>query len=519
MDHRLAASDSSATGTHIDIPSEDSHLKAEEATPPTGAASRRFAPAGVIAALLIVTYGATFSLLTVLKHQTWHSYFWDLGIFDQVIWNTAQGRFLESSFYSYGPSYLGEHLSLILAVFAPFYWIWDDVRVLLVVQSLYIASGGWPVYLLAKKRLRSRAAPVFLTAAFLLFPNIAYVNLFDFHPETLLVPLLPWAFYFLETRRDGLFLAIAGLSLLVKEDAGLIVFALGAYAAIFRGRRFLGTGLTVLGLGWFIAAMYWVIPYFRGQRYLFLDFYGHLGTSAPEILLNLVTHPLNTIGLVLTYQKLYYLFQLLSPTAFLPLLNPAVGGIALPILAGNLLSSAAIQTDILHQYSISTGPIFVVATIGAILFISSKAERFLCPDCYARNVPNMHLGLALVVLLFSVYAFGRDNPIGHYSGQSNFIPRPNQAALEEAKGLVPRDASLLVSNMLGAQFTHREDVFFFPPIDRLARDPGADYVLVDLTDWDVGQPGGIRGQLAQAAPAAQYQVLLERDNVILLKRR
>ncbi|MDP2728066.1 MAG: DUF2079 domain-containing protein, partial [Dehalococcoidia bacterium] len=339
----------------------------------------RISPYGIGVAALVLAYGTLFSWLSILKYQSGHSYIWDLGIFDQVIWNTAQGHFFETSIYGHG-SYLGEHLSLILSAFAPLYIVWSDVRLLLVVQSFYMAAGAVPIYLLARRNLRSGTGALLLAVSFLLFPNIAYVNLFDFHPETLLVVLFPWAIYFLHEGRDRPFLIAAGLSLLVKEDVALLVFALGLYAAFVKSRRCMGIGLAVLGLAWFAAAIYLVVPYFRGQGYGFLDRYSHLGSSATEIVFNLVLSPMSTMRLLFAPEKLHYLSQLLSPVAFLPLISPTLAGIGLPILVGNLLSNFPLQYSIFHQYSISLGPIFFASSVTAITRLSSWAKGFLCPE-------------------------------------------------------------------------------------------------------------------------------------------
>ncbi|MDP2727416.1 MAG: DUF2079 domain-containing protein, partial [Dehalococcoidia bacterium] len=129
------------------------------------------------------------------------------------------------------------------------------------------------------------------------------------------------------------------------------------------------------------------------------------------------------------------------------------------------------------------------------------------------------LALALIVFLFSLYAVGRDNPIGHFLSAGDLTPRPNRAALEEAARLIPPEASLATSNMLGARFTHRRQLFFFPVLPFSNQPARIDYFLVDVTDWDLGLPGGMRGQLEQAAPAAEYQTLLDKEGIVLLQRR
>ncbi len=55
----------------------------------------RFEPYLVV--LLAAAYFALYSVLSVVRHATYHSYGADLGLFDQVFWNTTHGRFMEST--------------------------------------------------------------------------------------------------------------------------------------------------------------------------------------------------------------------------------------------------------------------------------------------------------------------------------------------------------------------------------------------------------------------------------------
>lgn len=45
----------------------------------------------------MVLYILTFSTLTIRRHQAFESSYFDLGIFDQAVWNTHHGRILATS--------------------------------------------------------------------------------------------------------------------------------------------------------------------------------------------------------------------------------------------------------------------------------------------------------------------------------------------------------------------------------------------------------------------------------------
>ena len=85
----------------------------------------------------------------------------------------------------------------------PLYWLWANVNVLLVVQTVALALGALPVSWLAYARLRSNVAAVVLPLVYLLYPALQAANMFDFHAFTLSAPLLLFAFYFMDAVVTG----------------------------------------------------------------------------------------------------------------------------------------------------------------------------------------------------------------------------------------------------------------------------------------------------------------------------
>jgi uncharacterized membrane protein len=109
-----------------------------------------------LAAALIAAYLVDYGTLALLRHRSFHSFGFDLGLFDQVFWNTTQGRFFESTISSADPhphSYLGDHWSPVFGLLAPFYSAYPHPETLVVIQTLFIGLGAIPIYLLARLKL------------------------------------------------------------------------------------------------------------------------------------------------------------------------------------------------------------------------------------------------------------------------------------------------------------------------------------------------------------------------------
>ena len=84
--------------------------------------------------LLFAAYVLTFSAFAILKHFSFQTFGFDLGFWDQTIWNSLNGRLFQLSLLYYVRMLLEQHFAPIVLAFVPLYAAWDDPIVLLVVQ-------------------------------------------------------------------------------------------------------------------------------------------------------------------------------------------------------------------------------------------------------------------------------------------------------------------------------------------------------------------------------------------------
>src|SRR5690606_29781357 len=93
-------------------------------------------------------YCAYFTYFTIQKHHNFFTGRFDLGNMDQTVWNSIHGRI----FLFTNPdgtdiiSRLAFHADFILILLSPLYLIWSDPRMLLITQTVIIASGAFFVY-------------------------------------------------------------------------------------------------------------------------------------------------------------------------------------------------------------------------------------------------------------------------------------------------------------------------------------------------------------------------------------
>src|SRR3982074_47962 len=138
----------------------------------------RFEPQ--IVAGLALAYFVLYSILSVRRHATYHSFGPDLGIFDQVFWNSTQARLFESTMSLGQPqphSYLGDHFSPAYLLLLPAYALVPRPETLLVIQTLFLAIGVWPLYLLTRLKLEPGLQRLAWALVYFLFLPVAFINL------------------------------------------------------------------------------------------------------------------------------------------------------------------------------------------------------------------------------------------------------------------------------------------------------------------------------------------------------
>src|SRR5205085_1338905 len=109
----------------------------------------------------------------------------DLAIYDQIVWNTAHGRVFASTLIQHADNMLGDHFSPIVAVFVPLYWLRSTPNWLLLGQTAALGAAALPLYAFARPRLGTVGA-LALAGAYLAYPALHFVNLFQFHEIALI---------------------------------------------------------------------------------------------------------------------------------------------------------------------------------------------------------------------------------------------------------------------------------------------------------------------------------------------
>ena len=242
---------------------------------------------GLLLGVAVLLYVVVFSALSIARYNTFHATTFDLGIMTQVVWNTAHGRWFETSIdratnVELVGSYLGNHVRPILLLLAPFYCLWPDPRLLLILQSVALGVAAVPLYWIARHQAGNSTAALIVACCYLAYPALGFLNLVDVHPiafSILFIFLAYWAW--LEGRTTLFWIAIL-LALFTKEEVVIPVATWGLVNLLQRGKRRIGLGLLALAGAWAVLCFGLVIPYFNeGQPYRFWQLWCRTSREAP----------------------------------------------------------------------------------------------------------------------------------------------------------------------------------------------------------------------------------------------
>ncbi len=215
----------------------------------------------------VIGLSIAYSTLSIVRHNHFQSGGFDLGLYDQAVWqyanfqwpyNTIKDRFI-----------LGDHLTLTLPLLAPLFWLWDDVRMLLIFQAFWISFSALAIYKIARIRFgdskldplvkpeddkKSSIIALCLAVIYSLFYGIQYLVYFDFHPVVIGVGLLVWIAYFLESGKIKWLIISIILLLLTQENMGIALASLGFIYFFHKKFRLMAIAFIIGGVGFSLLA-------------------------------------------------------------------------------------------------------------------------------------------------------------------------------------------------------------------------------------------------------------------------
>lgn len=474
---------------------------------------RRIAPIW----FLIIFFAVVYAVWSVNKHNRFQTDAVDLAIFDQPLWHYSRfEKPLSSVKYNQSPGehILGDHFHPSIALLAPLYWIWDDVRVLLIFQAILAVLSVWPIYAVAKMKLKSELIATALSFSYLTFIGYQTALDYDFHETTVAILPFSLAVYYLLKENYLLYVLFAIVAAFTKEDMPLFVAMLGLLTILKLRKKKIGLITFFCGISLYLIITQYGIPFFKHDRFAYEELDPRLGKTTFDLIKTTLTNPLTTLTVLLTPAlKTKTMLNLLASFAFLPLLSPLTLILTVPNLASRFLTRLSQRWLIRFQYSVNLTPLLALAVIFGLedLIKIKKFEK--------RRKTVLITASLLLVVAPVIQTLRTNSPLTRIFNPDSYKYDRRFALNYSLLSLIPKDpsVSVMAQSSLVPHLSHRFRIFRYE--DGLVEKNQPDYVLMSADEGS--DPPYRREDLGRKIENLRnnpaYEVLYW-DNVRLLMR-
>ena len=394
-------------------------------------------------------YFIIFSAWTLARHYGMSTYGLDLGYYANTIYQLGRGRFFQQSLLT--NEIFVNHCAPLLAIFAPFTYVFRDPAYLLPLQTLLLAAGIPLVYYVARPEKGTRWPAAALAASFALSPALHGANLYDFHPRSLGVPLVLGAFFFFRRKNLAAGLALTGFLALAQDELAVHAVALALYGGYAAGRRRAGFVAAGAIAAYFVGVCSLVYPALTcgptGKALHFLDYF--TGEAAGG--------GISAFSGAALAAKGAYLGTLVLPIASL---LPAAGAALITIVTPTAVPALTTQSTVFEigwQYPLAIMPFLYGAAAVALRRLvgvdPSRRRRFFVTTA---SVLAVALQVLFVIALYQ----------GMYADKiSGAFPSDYDKSLAGATSRAPRDVPFYADDVFAAHLAHRRHLFLYYPAD------------------------------------------------------
>ncbi len=424
------------------------------------------------------------------------------GVYAQMMHALANGFSFDTTLeFGSEVSHLAAHISPIFLLYLPFYMLIPSPITLMVLEVVAVYSAVIPLWLIARRRGLSVTISTILCGLLCVSPVVLGGTAGSIHEYALLLPLLLWLIYALESGRRVLVLILALLTLCVRETAAIHVLTLGLYWALANRKhddpgyrkqaRSTGLLLSGVSLVYLITAL--IVLTYAGQGTLITRFENVTGIYATDfgtLLREIVFNPALALYEMLTEAKLHYLLCLLLPLAALPLMTKRPAGLCflIPLLGLNLLSDFPYHFSLDFPYSFAVTAFLFYLAIDALTRMSrapktpakaEKSSRSIEAVTAVHATPLTKTLLLLAVcgtLLVGAFRIVDYDIFVSYAWDNG----GEVATMDELLESVAPEASVSASARLCTNLAARREIY------TLSQDVMTDVVVIDLREeWGI----------------------------------
>ncbi len=471
---------------------------------------------------IFVIFAFAYSSLSLVNHYNYHTYAFDLGIYNNSIYQ--YGHFINNP-HPFGHltvnNFLGDHFALYTIIFSPLHYLFGTYT-LLYIQIASILFGGAGIYKLVKSWYPNTLIPEIALFHFFSFYGIFSALSFDYHDNVVGTMLVPWFIYYVHVNKLKYATIMAFLIIIGKETLPLFLFSIClGLMVLYKKDKTRRTFSLILGLSSLVYGLIiinLVMPALvkQGVNASHVQ-YSVLGNNGNEVL-----------------ESLFYKSKYLITALFCNVSNNALGNgvkeetywclllsgglclfirleyalMLITVIVQKMLNDDGIKWGINYHYSVEFAPILILAFYSSLIYFDSITFKlaislFFCLLTYSTTFTKMFIRTSYWHSEAQSNVFSKL----HYTSYFN---RGNVNAIID---MIPKDAKLSALSSFGPHVSFRPNIYMFPDIN------DANYIFVaeDPYGYPIGGPP-LHNEIMKYKKSTDWQTITEINGIYLFKR-
>ncbi|MCX6816753.1 MAG: DUF2079 domain-containing protein [Candidatus Beckwithbacteria bacterium] len=390
----------------------------------------------------------------------------DLAHSAQPVWHLSR---LEAPYSSVLQSLsFNDHFDPILLLFAPFYRLWPDARVLIIFQQIIVVLGVIPVYLYSTRKIKGKFIPLCISFLYLYFIGIQSAISSDYHSATISATFLGLAIYFFETKKWKYYWPTFILALFSREDVAIYLFGLSLYGFFIKKERKVSLITAIISITYYYLIYNFFLPLFNGEAVFARNSFGTKGTPN-MIIKTFLTSPLEFLkDFIYPLVKLRNILLTSFSFGFLPFFSPLYWLMA-PFTFLRHFANDAVRYSLQRHYAATLTPILAFSAVQVLQKIKFK--------------PLIYLSILMAIVgTFYTNRPGLDPyypapPLALIFKRSFYVLPPRNDDYYKMMQLIPENASVSAQVPLLAHLINRNQIYKFPNNYQ-----EADYIVLTFTE-------------------------------------
>ncbi len=468
---------------------------------------------------IVVIFAFVYCQLSLVNHQNFHTYAYDLGIYNNSIYQYGH---LINNPHPYGhnavTNFLGDHFSLYTIILSPLHYLFGTYT-LLYVQIASILFGGVGIYKLVKNWHPNTYLPEIALFHFFAFYGIFSALSFDYHDNVVGTMFVPWFIYFLHINKLKWATLMAVLIVISKENMPLWLFSIClGLIVLYRNDKRRRVYLTIVGASSVVYALTiinCVMPAFvqHGANASHVQ-YSIFGDSVLETIIYKTRYIItamftNVSGSTFddNIKEETYMCLLLSGGLCL-LIRLEYAIMLVFIILQKMLNDDAGKWGINGHYSAELAPIVIIAFYSTLNYFENTKFKlvisvFFCLLTYSTTFTKMFIR--------DSYWYNEEN--GNLFSKYHYQSYYSHADVEKIIKMIPDDANLSALSCFGPHVAFRKNIYMFPDVTN------ANYILVAESPKDYPLQGDILHlEIMKYKNSPNWRMDAEINGIYLFKR-